>query len=467
MAPGYGTAGSSSVNLEGASTTNVDNSSANPNMGIFTVNADAQLCFISDQRGDVLIDVTGFVAGVRPARTDNTATRILDTRKVPGTPGLAARQRVCAPSGATPGESVIANITQVGAMAPGYGTAGSSSVNLEGASTTNVDNSAANPNMGIFTVNADAQLCFISDRAGDVLIDVTGYVAGVRPARTDNTATRILDTRTTQTTMPATGRYSSHQYTLAQIDEQLGLQYGTAPNYLGQPQNLLLDLYAPPSTGVARPLIILVHGGGFRSGDRSNLASNARDYARRGFVAVSLGYRLNPTLRPVNRPSLISSAYIAAAKNAIDDGMESVRWLRNNAATYEIDANRIAMMGSSAGGGVSLGVAVTEDPTPGGPLAHVSPRIQAAVATGATLTLGLDEITLGETPIMMIHYETDSATGATTADVDATCDALWAISGTCDRVILPGSGHGSPLGGDGPWWTPEIGPFLWQHLNLS
>ena len=268
---------------------------------------------------------------------------------------------------------------------------------------------------------------------------------------------------TAEPTMPAAGRYSSRQYTLAQIDEQLGLQYGTATNYLGQPQSLLLDLYAPPSTGVARPLIIVVHGGGFANGDRSQGASAARDYARRGFVAVSLGYRLNPTLPGFSDPP----AYIAAATNAIDDGMESVRWLRNNAATYEIDADRIAMMGTSAGGGVSLGVAVTEDPTPGGPLAHVSPRIQAAVAAGATLIVGLDEITLDETPIMMIHYETDSTTGATTADVDATCDALWAISGTCDRVILPGSGHGSPLGGGGPWWTPEIGPYLWQHLDLN
>ncbi len=268
---------------------------------------------------------------------------------------------------------------------------------------------------------------------------------------------------TDRPTMPPTGRYSSIQYPLSQIQEHLGLEYGSATNYLGQTQSLLLDLYLPPDTDTSRPLVVLVHGGGFANGDRSNMAAAARDYARRGFAAASLGYRLNPTL-----PGFSDlPAYLEAAANAVDDGMESVRWLRANAATFDVDPDRIAMMGTSAGGGLSLGVAVTEDQSPGGPLAGVSPKIQAAVATGATLTLALDAITFDETPIMMIHFETDSATGATTADVVATCSALWDIGGTCDQVIRPGSGHGSPLSGSGPWWSPEIGPYLWEHLDLT
>jgi dienelactone hydrolase len=270
---------------------------------------------------------------------------------------------------------------------------------------------------------------------------------------------------TDRPTMPATGRYSSLQYPLGQIQEHLGLQYATAVNYLGQSQALLLDLYLPPGHGADRPLIILVHGGGFANGDRSNLAAAARDYARRGYVAVSLGYRLNPTLQ--GQSDL--EAYLAAARNAVDDGMESVRWLRSNAATYQIDINRIAMMGTSAGGGIALGTAVMEDPTPGGPLAGFSPRVNAAVATGATLILGLDEVAFDESdsPIMMIHFETDTATGATTADVLTTCEAVWTAGSTCDQVIRPGAGHGSPLSGSGPWWSPEIGPDLWEHLGLS
>ena len=82
--------------------------------------------------------------------------------------------------------------------------------------------------------------------------------------------------------------------------------------------------------------------------------------------------------------------WLLAARNAIDDGMESVRWLRSKAATYGFDDTRIAALGSSAGGAIALGIGATDDPTPTGPVAAWSPKIRAAVSTGAHLTPGLD-----------------------------------------------------------------------------
>jgi hypothetical protein len=193
--PGYGVAGSSSINLKGASTTNISGPEANPNAGTFAVNPDGKLCYISNQPGDVLIDVTGYTTNFRPAKADNTAKRILDTRTGTGQPGLAAGEMVCAASGAIAGEFPDANITQIGSI-PGYGVAGSSSINLKGASTTNISGPEANPNAGTFAVNPDGKLCYISNQPGDVLIDVTGYTTNFRPAKADNTAKRILDTRT-------------------------------------------------------------------------------------------------------------------------------------------------------------------------------------------------------------------------------------------------------------------------------
>lgn len=271
---------------------------------------------------------------------------------------------------------------------------------------------------------------------------------------------------TDRPTMPATGRYSSPQYSAAEVEVDKDLVYGTATNYQGVDQILRLDRFLPPQsdTTAQRPAVMLVHGGGYARGDKANMADVARTYARRGFVAVTINYRLNRTLTGQDDPG-----YIPAATNAIDDGMEAVRWMRAHAAEMNIDPERIAMMGTSAGGGIALATATLDDPTPGGPLATYSPKVKAVVATGATLTLGLDAVGFdpSDSPLMMIHFTTDTATGATGADVLATCEAMWAVGGTCDQVIRPGGGHGSPLNAGGPWWTPEIGPYLWEHLDLG
>ena len=190
---------------------------------------------------------------------------------------------------------------------------------------------------------------------------------------------------TQRPTMPATGRYSSPVYSSSQITVRRALQYGTAPTYLGVVQPLLLDVWTPPAGSGPRPLVVLVHGGGFQGGTRDQWDGGAMDFATRGYVVASISYRLRPASQPL----------LPKAADAIDDGMESIRWLKANAATYGIDTTRIAMMGTSAGGVVALGVALADDPTPGGPLAAVSPRIDAAVSTGAHLTPGLSTLTLG------------------------------------------------------------------------
>lgn len=267
--------------------------------------------------------------------------------------------------------------------------------------------------------------------------------------------------------IPETGLYSSQQHTDAELTTVTDLAYGTARNRDGSTATLRIDLYLPPAGGPSsRPTVVLVHGGGFTEGNKSQMASTARGYARRGFVAASISYRLdagaNPTTDPVR--------YLTAALNAIDDGMESVRWLRSNAATYRIDPTRIAMVGSSAGGAVALGVGAHDDPTPGGPLAAFSPKIAAAVSTGAHLTPGIEPglITFQRTdaPGLMFHYENDTVTGHTSAYALETCDGLRDAGSSCVFVEQPGSGHTTSLAAGGTWWTSQIGPFLWNHLRL-
>jgi predicted esterase len=264
--------------------------------------------------------------------------------------------------------------------------------------------------------------------------------------------------------MPTTGRFSSIQYTQAQIQTVSGLQYGTAIDYRGVAVPLQLDLYLPPDHGAPRPLVVLVHGGGFYTGTRASMQTAAIGYARRGYAAASISYRLDPRVQA--QPELL----LGAAADGIDDGMESIRWLRTNATTYGVDATRIAGIGTSAGGAVVLGIALTDDPTPGGPLGSVSPTIAAAISTGASLTPGIETggvtFEASDAPVLMFHHELDTSTGSTDEEAFETCEGVRTAGSTCDFRVQAGSGHTVTISAGGTYWAPDIGPFLWHQLDL-
>jgi len=96
-----------------------------------------------------------------------------------------------------------------------------------------------------------------------------------------------------------------------------------------------LDLYLPEaSDGRSRPVLVRIHGGAWRHGDKSEQQSVA-NYVAKGYVAVALNYRL-------------SQEAIFPAQ--IEDCKAAIRWLRAHAADYHIDPNRIGVWGASAGG---------------------------------------------------------------------------------------------------------------------
>ena len=129
----------------------------------------------------------------------------------------------------------------------------------------------------------------------------------------------------------------------------------------------LLDLYVPDGSTSPVPLIIWIHGGGWQAGDKS-LGSNSFQLrlARDGYAVASINYRL-------------SGEAIFPAQ--INDCKAAIRWLRANAAQYNLDPTRIGVWGSSAGGHLAALVGTSNDVTDlegtvGGNLQYSS-RVQA------------------------------------------------------------------------------------------
>jgi acetyl esterase/lipase len=97
--------------------------------------------------------------------------------------------------------------------------------------------------------------------------------------------------------------------------------------------SLRLDLYRPESSATPLPLIVWVHGGGW--GEGSKAGCPAIGFANRGYAVASVEYRLTG---------------VAPFPAQIEDCRAAIRWLRANAARYNLDPNRVGAWGGSAGG---------------------------------------------------------------------------------------------------------------------
>lgn len=108
-------------------------------------------------------------------------------------------------------------------------------------------------------------------------------------------------------------------------------------------RDLHLDVFCPEKEG-KYPALILVHGGGWRAGDRSLQVPMAQMIATEGFVTVTVEYQLS-----------LEAKYPAAVHNI----KSAIRWMRAHANEYGIDSEKIAISGCSAGGQLALLVGMT------------------------------------------------------------------------------------------------------------
>lgn len=110
-------------------------------------------------------------------------------------------------------------------------------------------------------------------------------------------------------------------------------------------RSLHLDVFHPAAKKAkGYPAVVLIHGGGWSSGSRSHLVPMAQQLAAAGYVGVPLEYRLTPEAK-----------YPAS----LQDIRAAVRWLRKHAAEYQIDPEKIALLGCSSGAHLATLIGVT------------------------------------------------------------------------------------------------------------
>jgi acetyl esterase/lipase len=141
-----------------------------------------------------------------------------------------------------------------------------------------------------------------------------------------------------------------------------------------------IDLYLVESK-TPTPLVLYIHGGGFRGGDKSSVSpGEIRAFQREGWSVAAINYRFTNVL--------------PAPGQYLDCG-RALQFLRHHAQEYNLDPRLVASTGGSAGAGTSLWLAFHDDladPKSGDPIARESSRLTCAAVNGAQTSLDPKEL---------------------------------------------------------------------------
>src|SRR5262245_17494699 len=139
----------------------------------------------------------------------------------------------------------------------------------------------------------------------------------------------------------------------------------------GPHERNVIDLWKAKSDKPT-PLVVFIHGGGFRAGDKSQLdADLLAKLLDAGISVAAINYRLSQHA-PFPAPML--------------DGGRAVQFARSKAKEWNLDKTRIGATGGSAGAGISLWLAFKDDladPKSDDPVLRESTRLSCAVVLGA------------------------------------------------------------------------------------
>jgi len=224
------------------------------------------------------------------------------------------------------------------------------------------------------------------------------------------------------------------------------IEYGQAGG-----EKLLLDASIPDGAGPF-PVAILVHGGGWGGGDKAVVhVPPTKPFTDAGFAWFSIDYRLAPKHR---WPA------------CIDDVRTAIRWVKEHAAEFKGDPNRIVLVGYSAGGHLAAYAAATADDATrpqalvlfAGPTdlvadcerrGGVSPALQAlfdhdiklddSIRSKLAAASPLNHLTDRMPPTLLIHGTVDESVPYSQSVVFQT--KLLKLQVPCELITIPGVEH--------------------------
>lgn len=139
--------------------------------------------------------------------------------------------------------------------------------------------------------------------------------------------------------------------------------YRRAPRFNGAMQDLNMRIWRPVEMPLQRrPLVVQIHGGGFIDGNYLEMSPFCLNWARRGYVAATVQYRLGAVGSPLLDPPYVYDPHetVRGAWRAVQDVRHAIRYLFANADTYGIDTTTYIVLGMSAGGITALHHAIRD-----------------------------------------------------------------------------------------------------------
>lgn len=210
--------------------------------------------------------------------------------------------------------------------------------------------------------------------------------------------------------------------------------------------NLQLHVYKPAGFQTSKhyPAILFFFGGGWINGNIRQFKKQALYLASRGMVAILVDYR-------------VKSRHNTTPFEAVTDGKSAVRYVRAHASALNIDPNRIAAAGGSAGGHVAAATDLTklDEPTEN---QRISSRPNALVLFNPVFNNGPDQygyervgdryteispyhnIIKGAAPTLVMLGTSDKLVSVKTAEAYQT--KMQKVGVRCDLILYPGEQHG-------------------------